>query len=86
MSGYLKEIDSEKLVELGQALGLDRMNLMRSNSKERIGDLVTYWIRRDDRVMEESGTPTWKSLAKALLKVHLTGISSDIQAQFKFNL
>ena len=86
VSEYLQDIGEEELLELGQTLGLDRMHLKRSSGKELIGDLVTYWIRRDYRVMEESGPPTWRSLAKAMLKVNLTGKSMDIQSRYNFTL
>ena len=86
VSDCLQDIGYEKLLELGQALGLDRMHLKRSSGKELIGDLVTYWIRRDDRVMEESGAPTWRSLAEAMHKVKLTGKSMDIQSRFNFKI
>ena len=86
MAGYLQEIETVKLIELGQCLGLNRMRLKRSGSKELIGDLVTSWINRDDRVLEKSGLPTWRSLAKALQDVHMTGISEDIQRDFSFQL
>ena len=86
MVGYLQEIGTDKLIELGLTLGLSRMDLKRSHSKELVGDLVTNWIRRDNNVLDVSGAPTWRSLAKALLGVKLTGISLDIQRDFKFEL
>ena len=84
--GYLQEIGTDKLIDLGLTLGLSRMDLKRSLPKELVGDLVTSWIRRDNDVLDVSGAPTWRSLAKALLRVKLTGISLDIQRDFKFEL
>ena len=86
VSECLQDIGYEELLKLGEALGLDRINLERSSGKRPIGDLVTYWIRRDDRVMEKSGLPTWRSLAKAMLRVNLTGKSMDIQHHYNFTL
>lgn len=84
--GYLQVIGTEKLIQLGQILGLNRMEMKRSTAKELPGDLITSWMQRECRVMEESGEPTWRSLAKALLEANLTGISLDIQKDFKFSL
>lgn len=84
--GYLKEVGTEKLIQVGQLLGLDRMELKRCTAKELPGDLITWWIRRDCLVVEESGDPTWRSLAKALLEANLTGTSLDIQKHFHFSL
>ena len=86
MAGYLREIETCTLIELGQSLGLNRMRLKRLNPKELIGDLVASWIRRDDDVLKKSGLPTWRSLAKALQDVRMTGISQDIQNHFSFEL
>jgi hypothetical protein len=84
--GYLKGYGTEKLIEVGQLLGLDRSELKLSDKKELLGDLIDSWLRREGRVVEESGDPTWRSLAKALLEAGLTGTSLDIQKDFNFTL
>ncbi len=83
---YLKDLKTEELIELGQTLGLKRANLLKSNPQSLAGDLIECWLRRDYRVLEESGEPTWHSLATALKKIDLTGISKNIQKDFNFSL
>jgi hypothetical protein len=83
---YLRGIRYEKLVEVGQLLGLYRSELLLSTKRDLLGDLIDSWLRREGRVVEESGDPTWRSLAKALLESGLTGTSLDIQKDFNFTL
>ena len=83
---YVKDIDNNSVIELGQALGLNRMKLKRSSPRELVGEMVESWIRRDDDVLEVSGEPTWRNLSKALVKIGMNGIAQDIQKDFNFNL
>ena len=83
---YLRDMTPEELIRLGQALGLNRTSLQRCNPQSLAEDLIHYWIRQDYRVLEESGDPTWQSLARALRDVELTGISLRIQRDFNFAL
>ena len=77
---------TEELVELGQTLGLKRVTLQKYSPLSLAGDLVEDWLRKDYRVLEETGEPTWNSLAKALKYIGLNGISLDIQRDFNFTL
>ncbi len=76
------------LIDLGEALGLGRMpmTLKRSSPDVLPGYLIGAWIRRDYEVLERTGEPTWRSLAKAMNEIGLTGISVDIQRDFNFSL
>ena len=83
---YLRDLTPEELIRLGQVLGLKRTTLQRSNRQSLAEDLIHCWIRQDYRVLEESGEPTWQSLARALRDIELTGISLRIQRDFNFSL
>jgi hypothetical protein len=83
---YLKGYDTEKLIEVGQFLGLYRSELKLSTKKELLGDLVSSWLKMEGQVGELSGDPTWRSLAKALLEADLTGTSKNIQKDYNFTL
>ena len=85
---YLQNIETEKLILLGMFLGLSQVELKRCTAKELLRDLITWWMEKRHRVKEESGEPTWRSLAKALQDecVGLTGTSQDIQKDFSFSL
>lgn len=86
---YLKEIgDVNALIELGQTLGLGRapLTLRESSSQTLTGYLIDGWIRRDYNVLERTGEPTWRSLAKALVDIGMNGISRDIQKDHQFSL
>lgn len=63
---------------MGQILGLRRATLLKYNQQLLAGELIECWLRRDYRVLEESGEPTWHSLATALNKIGLNGVSQDI--------
>ena len=80
MYRYIKDLDFEVLIELGVQLGLKRSTLRRSSAHSLAGDLIQGWLRRDYRVLDETGEPTWQSLANALEAVGLVGIAHDIIA------
>ena len=73
----LNDLSNEDLIRVGGALGLHHPNLKRS--KNILPDMVTFWLRQDDRVTETSGSPTWASLATALEDVGHTGVASRIR-------
>ena len=83
---YLRDLTTEELIRLGQTLGLNRTTLQRSSPQSLAEDLIHCWTRGDYRVLEESGDPTWQSLARALRDAEFTGVSLRIQRDFNFTL
>ena len=78
INSYIKDLSTEKLIELGVQLGLKRTTLQKCSAHSLAGDLIWGWLRQDYRVFEETGEPTWHSLAKALKDIELDGISRNI--------
>ena len=66
---YLRELETQKLLELGGELGLDPVELARVSPQELARSLSIRWLQEQDYVKERSGTPTWRSLVKALMQV-----------------
>ena len=75
---YLKELGTQKLLDLGGELGLDPIELGRVPSQELARSLSIWWIQKQYYVKESSGTPTWKSLIKALRRVGANGTADKI--------
>ena len=65
------------LIALGQVLGLFRHKLKRMNDMP--GDMVAAWLRQEDRVISETGDPTWRVLADACDKVDQGGFAKKIR-------
>lgn len=67
---YLKYIDNNEIKRLGGALGLDwpKLNGMTNLPTE----MVTAWLREEDKVQN----PSWSSLVESL-----KGISQDVIAR-----
>ena len=42
-------------------------------------EIVAAWLRKEDRVMNMSGEPTWRSLVEALRKIGQEGIARNIE-------
>ena len=83
---YLNELGTQKLLELGGELGLDPVELGRVPPQELARSLSIGWIQEQHYVKERSGTPSWRSLAKALKQVGANGIADRIKQGFNFTV
>lgn len=79
----LKNLDSDKLRDLGGALGLLYPNLKRMNNI--LDDMIAAWLNKEDNVLKNSGHPTWRRLVEALEKIGQKGIAEDIINKTTFN-
>lgn len=68
-----------QLKEVGLALGLNNVRLENINPDNLFNDVVHFWLKRADNVLDESGIPSLESLAKALEKVGMNGIAEDMR-------
>lgn len=73
----LDKLDPEQLVDLGGALGLSYPKIKRMTSI--LNDVTAAWLKREDRVLEKSGEPTWSRLADALEQIGQLGVAEDIR-------
>ena len=78
---YIKDLGTDKLLELGGELGLDPIELEAIPSQHLARTLSIGWIQEQQNVKEASGTPTWRSLTKALRQVGATGIADRIEKE-----
>ncbi len=62
----LKDLGKPQIVKVGVSLGLYYENLYDLNSDDIPHNMVHMWLIKQDNVIKESGTPTWRSLIKAL--------------------
>ena len=74
---YLKELNEDQICTLGGALGLVHNNLKKMKTHPQ--DMVTAWLRQEDKVTSKSGKPTWRSLVKALREVGQEGVARKIE-------
>ena len=77
MKSSLKNLDTEKLRDLGGALGLSYPNLKRMNAI--LDDMSAAWLNKEDNVLEKSGEPTWNRLVEALEKIGQMGVAEEIR-------
>ena len=78
---YLRKLDTQELLELGGELGLNPVELDSIPSRELARRLSIWWIEEWHNVKETSGTPTWRSLTKALRQVGANGTADNIMEQ-----
>lgn len=74
----LKHLDLPDLVQLGGALGISHNKCKRFSN---VGDFVSSWLKREDKVLDQSGEPTWSKLADALEEIGQKGIAQDIRSK-----
>ena len=75
---FLRVLTNEELRNVGLELGLS-YNHLEKMGHDCLNELVHCWLNKDDDVMETSGAPSWKSLAKALEEAGFTGVASNIR-------
>ena len=77
MKSSLKNLDSEKLRDLGGALGLSYPKLKRMNAI--LDDMTAAWLNKEDSVLEKSGEPTRNRLVEALERIGQMGVAEGIK-------
>lgn len=73
------KLTNQELIDVGVALGLDYIRLKNTNTESLFQDMVHAWLREDDNVLKESGSPTWMSLVKALEQKGFNGVAKTIR-------
>ncbi len=68
---YLKDIENDKIAEIGIELGLAFSTLQSCNNENFRDEMVEAWLKEKDQVMDKTGAPTWKSLRSVLHKLSL---------------
>ena len=70
---FLKNLDINKLRELGGALGLSYQKLKKMDPL--CDEMVAAWLNEEDYV---PGKPSWERLKTALKKIDQTGLANSI--------
>ena len=78
---HLKKLDTVKLYELGEQLGLNFTELKRVHTEQLPLELCERWLREDDDVHSTSGAPTRQSLVKALRKIGANGVANSVEQE-----
>ena len=81
---YLNQLRTEKLLELGGKLGLNPVELDKIPPESLARRLSIGWIQEQYNVKEASGTPTWRSLTRALSDVKAHGMAGRIEKDYNF--
>ena len=79
----LKNLDSDKLRDLGGALGLHYPNLKRMTNI--LDGMIEAWLNKENDVLDKSGEPTWSRLVEALEKIGQRGVAEDIKRERRLN-
>ena len=75
---YLKDIEPDKVGEIGLKLGLGFGTLHALNSGSLREEMASAWLQRKDQVEKKTGIPSWKSLGMALQKLGLADAAAKI--------
>lgn len=84
---YLYDLNKDQIYQLGLSLGLNARTLMETRDvapqSRYLDDMLASWFRKQDMVLDKSGPPTWRSLAKALRdkSVRQNGIADTIKQE-----
>ena len=73
----MEDLDSDKLRDLGGALGLRHLKLRRMNNI--LDDMTLAWLNKEDNVLDKSGKPNWSRLVEALEKIGQKGVAKNIR-------
>ena len=73
---FLRNLDKNELIRLGEALGLSYSKLKKM--EPLCEEMVDAWLKQEEDVIEQSGEPSWKSLKAALKKIGQTGLIRTI--------
>ena len=86
-TSYLYDLNKNQIYQLGLSLGLNARTLMETRDvapqSRYLSDMLAAWFRKQDKVSDKSGPPTWRSLVKALRSksVRQTGIADIIKQE-----
>ena len=77
----LENLDTDKLRDLGGALGLRYPKLRRMTNI--LDDMTAAWLNKEDSVLDKSGEPTWSRLIEALEKIGQMGVAEDTKNKIR---
>ena len=76
---FLKFLTNVDIRKVGLELGLHYHHLKNMPEETLLDDMLSCWLREDDHVSANSGTPSWESLAKALEEGGFTGVAENVR-------
>ena len=76
---FLKDLTNADIIHLGMELGMRYHHLKNMREDTLLDDMIGSWLRKDDDVIQTSGTPSWESLAKALEETGYNGVATNIR-------
>lgn len=81
-TSYLCDLNKDQIYQLGLSLGLNARTLMETRDvapqSRYLDDVLASWFRKQDKVLDNSGPPTWRSLVKL---VGQNGIADTIKQE-----
>ena len=86
---YLLDLTKDHIYQLGLSLGLSTRTVRDTRDispcARYLSDTLEAWLRVQDKVLDKSGPPTWRSLAKALKHetIRQNGIAARIEQDKK---
>ena len=75
---YLKDIEPDKVGDIGIYLGLGFGTLRALNYGSLREEIASAWLQKKDQVEKKTGIPSWKSLGTTLQKLGLADAAAKI--------
>ena len=76
---FLKDLRPLDITKIGTSLGLKYSKLSGLVADKLPHEMVEWWLNKGDNIIEVSGTPTYKSLIKALRENGFNGHAKNIE-------
>ena len=74
----IEDLRPESIIRLGQELGLDFSKMKKMPITSIHSDMIHAWLMQYDNVPKQSGNPTWRSLAQALVEMKCWRVVKEI--------
>ncbi len=78
-------LQRQEVIDVGVSLGLNKVKLSNFEGEKVLGEMITMWLRKDNKVEERSGQPTIKSLVNALEQNDI-GVANDVKREYELNV
>ena len=76
---YLKNLQKQDVINVGVSLGLDYGKLSDISADKIHLAMISSWLNKQDYVIENTGTPTLRTLISALKENELNGSAEEIE-------
>ena len=76
---YTNDLNQQEVEDLGSVLGLYKKTFNKTSPQTIHKDTIEAWLKKQDDVIKNCGTTTWRALAKGFQAVKQHGYVEKIQ-------